>query len=61
LGEGQTAEDPKWTSHISSRDGGQENPIPFKAGSIKDALKKYQDEHFLYFVSWENKQILPES
>lgn len=61
LGEGQTAEDPKWTSHIGSGGGGQENPIPFKPGSIKDALKKYQDEHFLYFFSWENKQTLLES
>lgn len=40
LGEGLTPGDPKWTSHIGSNDGGEEKPLPFKAGSLKATFQK---------------------
>ena len=52
LGEGRTPEDPKWKSHIGSRDHSTENPIHFEAGSIKAAIEEDQDQHFLSLNSW---------
>jgi hypothetical protein len=40
LGEGRTPEDPKWKSHLGSRDRSQAKPIPFEAGSIKATFEK---------------------